>query len=80
MTLETSPQDIKLTCKGLFTMPNSLSKVPEGSLLIAENVVVDYDGLLSGRRGIKQFGTDLSILTTVLSIPTFFQEFFYAGS
>lgn len=79
MTLETSPQNIQLTCKGLFTMPNALSQVPAGSLLVAENVVVDYDGLLSGRRGIRQFGTSLQTITG--SIHTnIFQEFFYAGS
>lgn len=60
-------------------MPNSLSQVPPGSLLKAQNVVVDYDGLLSGRRGIRQFGTSLQ---TITGSPhtNIFQEFFYAGS
>src|SRR5258708_972808 len=75
MTLEASPHQIQLTCKGLFTMPNALSEVPPGSLLVAQNIVVDYDGLLSGRRGIRQFGTKL-----VGSDFEVFQEFFYAGS
>ncbi len=79
MTLETQPQQIQLTCKGLFTMPNSLSKVPEGSLLVAQNVVVDYDGLLSCRRGIRQFGTSLADLSGVMHTEIF-QEFFYKGS
>ena len=79
MTLETTPQNIQLTCKGLFTMPNSLSQVPAGSLLVAENVVVDYDGILSGRRGIRQFGTSLQDITGS-SHTNIFQEFFYAGS
>lgn len=57
-------------------MPNSLSTVPAGSLLTADNVVVDYDGLLSGRRGIKQFGTSLATLTG-FSTANVFQEFFY---
>jgi hypothetical protein len=60
-------------------MPNSLSKVPAGALLKAENVVVDYDGLLSGRRGIRQFGTPLSAITGS-STTNIFQEFFYKGS
>jgi hypothetical protein len=60
-------------------MPNSLSQVPPGSLLVAENVIVDYDGLLSGRRGIKQFGTSLATLTGV-SPTNVFQEWFYKGS
>lgn len=79
MTLETQPQQIQLTCKGLFTMPNSLSQVPAGSLLTAQNVVVDYDGLLSGRRGIKQFGTSLQTLTGSAH-TNIFQEFFYKDS
>lgn len=75
MTLESDPQQIQLDCKGLYTMPNSLSKVPAGSLLNAENVVVDYNGLLSVRRGIKQFGDAL-----VGSNFEIFQEFFYKDS
>lgn len=75
MTLENNPQKIQLDCKGLYTMPNSLSKVPPGSLLVAENVVVDYNGLLSVRRGIKQFGNAL-----VGANFEIFQEFFYKDS
>lgn len=79
MTLAQDPQYIQLDCKGLFTMPNSLSQVPKGSLLQAENVVVSYNGLLSVRRGIKQFGTNLA---TLIGNPNteIFQEFFYKGS
>lgn len=69
------PQQVQLDCRGLYTMPNSLSKVPAGSLLSADNVVVDYNGLLSVRRGIKQFGTAL-----VGSGFEIFQEFFYKDS
>lgn len=79
MTLETSPQFIQLDCKGLYTMPNSLGSVPKGSLLQAQNVVVDYNGLLSVRRGIKQFGTSFSALTSNPSTVQF-QEFFYKES
>lgn len=60
-------------------MPNSLSQVPAGSLLQAQNVVVDYDGLLSGRRGIRQFGTSLQAITGSPH-TNIFQEFFYAGT
>jgi hypothetical protein len=79
MTLQTDPQFIQLDCRGLFTMPNSLSQVPHGSLLQAENVVVSYNGLLSVRRGIKQYGTSLATLTGI-STTEIFQEFFYKGS
>src|SRR5260221_4234320 len=56
-------------------MPNSLSQVPKGALLQAQNGVVDYNGLLSVRRGIKQFGDAL-----VGSNFEVFQEFFYKDS
>lgn len=60
-------------------MPNSLGGVPKGSLLQAENVVVDYNGLLGVRRGIKQFGTSLAALTGNANTEIF-EEFFYKGS
>ncbi len=69
------PQMIQLANKGLYTMPNALSQVPPGSLLTGENVVVSYDGLLSGRRGIKQYGTALSGANFEV-----FQEFDYKGT
>lgn len=78
MTLQAEPQFIQLTAKGLFTMPNSLSEVPKGSLLKAENIVIDYNGLISGRRGIKQHGTSLAALTGIADTNVF-QEFFYKG-
>jgi hypothetical protein len=59
-------------------MPNALSQVPPGSLLQATNVVVDYDGLLSGRRGIRQFGTPL--VATGGAETNVFQEWFYKNS
>lgn len=46
-----------------------------GSLLNAQNVVVDYNGLLSVRRGIKQFGN--ALVGTNFEV---FQEFFYKDS
>jgi hypothetical protein len=79
MVLQTDPQYLQLDCKGLFTMPNSLSQVPKGSLLQAQNVVVDYNGLLDVRRGIKQFGTSLATLTGNPNTEVF-QEFFYKNS
>jgi len=59
-------------------MPNALSQVPIGSLLQATNVVVDYDGLLSGRRGIRQFGT--ALVATGGAETNVFQEWFYKDS
>lgn len=79
MSLETAPQLIQLDCKGLHTMENALGSVPKGSLLQAQNVVIDYNGLLSVRRGIKQFGTNLATLISNANTEAF-QEFFYKGS
>lgn len=73
------PQLLQLTAKGLWTMPNSLSQVPAGSLLVAQNVVVSYDGLLTGRRGIKQYGTSLAALTGISTTENF-QLFPYKGT
>ena len=79
MTLATDPQYLQLDCKGLYTMPNALSQVPKGSLLEAQNTVVNYNGLLEVRRGIKQFGTSLEAITGI-STTEVFEEFFYKGS
>lgn len=39
--------------KGLATFPNYISSVPEGSLTVASNVVIDRDNILEPRRGMK---------------------------
>lgn len=52
-----------LKAKGLFTFSNFFSSVPEGALLEADNVIIDRDGIIEPRRGIKNFmevGTDTS--------------------
>lgn len=49
-----------LRAKGIFSLPNFLSEIPEGALLEALNVVIDRDGIIEPRRGFKQwksFGT-----------------------
>ena len=48
-------QQLKLAVKGLFTHPNNLSEVPEGALAIANNVVIDREGIVESRRGQKQY-------------------------
>ncbi len=69
------PQFLQLKNRGLFTMPNAFSEAPPGSLLVGENVVVSYDGLLSGRRGQKQYG-DMLVGTNF----EVFQIFPYKGT
>lgn len=51
------PNTAMLKAKGLYTFQNFLSFIPEGSLLDATNVVIDRDGIIEPRRGIKQYGT-----------------------
>ena len=47
-----------LRANGLYTYKNELS-VPEGSLEIADNVVIDEDGVIEPRRGFGDYGTVL---------------------
>lgn len=44
-------EELILRASGLATFADTLSKVPEGSLSVAKNVVIDKDGLISPRRG-----------------------------
>lgn len=53
-------QELVLKAKGLYTFPNPLESVPEGSLSLAQNAVIDRDDTLETRRGFKQYGTALS--------------------
>lgn len=52
-----------LEAKGLYTDPNLLSKVPEGALVQADNVIIDRDAVIEPRRGIAGYGTDFGIGT-----------------
>lgn len=47
------PTSSMLKAKGLQTFANYLSAVPEGALFEAENVIIDRDGVVEPRRGIK---------------------------
>lgn len=44
-------QKINLKARGLFTFPNQISEAPAGSLIQADNVVIDREGVLEPRRG-----------------------------
>lgn len=44
-------QELVLKNKGLFTNSNQLSEVPEGSLSLATNTVLDKDSVIEPRRG-----------------------------
>lgn len=47
-------QTLILTHKGLMTNMNQLSQAPEGALTIAENIVIDKDGVAEPRRGFNR--------------------------
>ena len=54
---------VTLNPKGLFTNYNALSQVESGSLLRANNIVIDEKGIAKSRRGIKYY-SDLFSDTT----------------
>ena len=50
-----------LKARGLYSLPNFLSEIPEGAMLEALNVIIDRNGVVEPRRGYKQwlyFGSD----------------------
>ena len=49
-------QKLKLRIAGLYTNPNPLSEVPEGSLEVADNIVIDRESVAETRRGLRQYG------------------------
>lgn len=53
-------EELKLKLTGLFTNPNVLSSVPDGSLAQADNCVLERPGIISTRRGQQFYGTALS--------------------
>lgn len=58
-----SSQSVILRAKGLYTHGNPLSAVPEGSLQIADNVVIDRNEVIEPRRGFKQYGNTFGGIT-----------------
>jgi hypothetical protein len=44
-------QSLTLKAKGLYTHPNDLSEVPEGALAVADNIVINKEGVAEPRRG-----------------------------
>jgi hypothetical protein len=45
---------------GLYTLPNPLSQVPEGALSVADDAVIDADGIIENRRGFNFYGSALA--------------------
>jgi len=50
-----------LKAAGLNTLKNRLSSIPEGSLLLAQNVNINRDGIIEPRRGFNLYGTSLPL-------------------
>lgn len=49
-------QKLNLKAKGIVTDPNQLSSVPEGAMIVAENVVIDRENIVQPRRGFNKYG------------------------
>lgn len=64
-------QKLSIKPKGLQTHPNQLSQVEPGAMIYAKNAVLDRDGVVEIRRGLKQYGTQLSFGATK-KINTFY--------
>ncbi len=58
---------LDLKAAGLQTQPNNLGDVPPGSLLVADNIVIDREGVIQQRRGIAQFANPV---TAVAATPS----------
>src|SRR5882762_9077526 len=54
-------QSLSLHARGLYTFPNSLVEIPEGSLTVADNVVIDRNSVIEPRRGLVEYGTSFGI-------------------
>ena len=51
---------------GLYSQGNPAHKAPEGALLVADEAVIDREGIIAKRRGFRRYGTALSDLAAGL--------------
>lgn len=61
------PQSTLLQARGLYTFPNTLSEVPQGALTVANNIIIDRNGVIESRRGNQQYGTTFGLGTDIAS-------------
>src|SRR5882672_7731485 len=54
-------QSVLLKAGGLYTFPNNLSEIPPGALTTADNIVIDKNGIIESRRGLKQYGNTFGV-------------------
>ncbi len=69
-------QSLSVKPRGLQTHPNQISKAQPGAMVLAQNVVLDRDDVVEIRRGLKQYGTQLSF-SDVQKVNKFYD---FAGS
>lgn len=53
-------QELHLKIRGVYSLPNLFSEVPEGALRRADNIVIDRESIAESRRGLKQYGTPVT--------------------
>lgn len=58
------PQSQLLSVKGLYSYPSHLGSVPNGALLIADNIVVNRDAIAESRRGFQIYGNSMNSTIT----------------
>jgi hypothetical protein len=47
-------QSLSVKIRGLYSYPNAFSAVPDGALSVADNCVIDADGIIEPRRGFNK--------------------------
>lgn len=57
-------ESLKIKPRGLQRYPNQLSTVEPGAMVTAQNVVLDRDGVVEMRRGLKRYGSALTFGAT----------------
>lgn len=56
-------QTSTLQARGLFTLQNYLSNIPDGALIDCNNIVIDRDGIVGQRRGFNFYGNSFGVLS-----------------
>lgn len=72
-------QSLQTKIRGLYTFPNDLSAVPEGSLSKADNIVIDRDSIAEPRKGMTYVGTTTARADLAAS-EQFERIFFFKGT
>lgn len=58
-------QSLNLKILGLYTHPNIISEAPKGALIVADNVIIERESIVSTRRGFKQYNDPIVSPTPV---------------